>query len=172
MNVAYPKWVYYVSLIINSKKNDAWLKKWKQMHCYIKCYSVKEIIWLYRSCKQRAINVHDNINKWKHFLRNWPFVREIYRSPMESPSALEQAAEQTIESLVIRDAITLIMTPLWWAFMFSNIAMGVSLGDLGVLFRFNLLYQLICLNDIQNVIAAINVLPYVAKTYKAEFLDG
>ena len=25
---------------------------------------------------------HDDVIKWKHFPRNWPFVREIHRSPV------------------------------------------------------------------------------------------
>ena len=28
---------------------------------------------------------HDDVIKWKHFPRNWPFVREIQRSPVNSP---------------------------------------------------------------------------------------
>ena len=28
---------------------------------------------------------HDNVIKWKHFPRYWPFVREIHRSPVNSP---------------------------------------------------------------------------------------
>ena len=28
---------------------------------------------------------HDDVIKWKHFPRNWPFVREIHRSPMNFP---------------------------------------------------------------------------------------
>ena len=28
---------------------------------------------------------HDDVIKWKHFPRNWPFVREIRRSPVNSP---------------------------------------------------------------------------------------
>ena len=28
---------------------------------------------------------HDDVIKWKHFPRYWPFVREIHRSPMNSP---------------------------------------------------------------------------------------
>ena len=27
---------------------------------------------------------HDDVIKWKHFPRNWPFVRGIHRSPMNS----------------------------------------------------------------------------------------
>ena len=29
-------------------------------------------------------NIHDEIIKWKHFPRHWPFVLGIYRSPMNS----------------------------------------------------------------------------------------
>ena len=28
---------------------------------------------------------HDDVIKWKHFLRNWPFVRGIHRGPVNSP---------------------------------------------------------------------------------------
>ena len=28
---------------------------------------------------------HDDVIKWKHFLRHWPFVRGIHRSPVNSP---------------------------------------------------------------------------------------
>ena len=28
---------------------------------------------------------HDDVIKWKHFPRNWPFMREILRSPVNSP---------------------------------------------------------------------------------------
>ena len=28
---------------------------------------------------------HDDVIKWKHILRNWPFVREIHRSPVNFP---------------------------------------------------------------------------------------
>ena len=28
---------------------------------------------------------HDDVIKWKHFPRNWPFVRVIHRSPVNSP---------------------------------------------------------------------------------------
>ena len=29
--------------------------------------------------------LHDDVIKWKHFPRNWPFVRGIHRSPVNSP---------------------------------------------------------------------------------------
>ena len=28
---------------------------------------------------------HDDVIKWKHFPRNWPFMREIHRSPVNFP---------------------------------------------------------------------------------------
>ena len=30
-------------------------------------------------------NNHDDVIKWKHFPRYWPFVRRIHRSPVNSP---------------------------------------------------------------------------------------
>ena len=33
----------------------------------------------------KLIHAHDDVIKWKHFPRNWPFVRGIHWSPMNSP---------------------------------------------------------------------------------------
>ena len=49
---------------------------------------------------------HDDVIKWKHFPRYWPFVRGIHRSPVASGaelwcflgSAPEQTVEQTIDT--------------------------------------------------------------------------
>ena len=30
-------------------------------------------------------SIHDDVIKWKHFPRYWPFVRGIHRSPVDSP---------------------------------------------------------------------------------------
>ena len=32
-----------------------------------------------------VISLHDDVIKWKHFPRNWPFVRGIHRAPVNSP---------------------------------------------------------------------------------------
>ena len=66
---------------------------------------------------------HDSVIKWEHFPRYWPFVRGIHRHRWISLtkasdaerwcfrwSAPEQMVEQTIETLVIWDAIVPIMT--------------------------------------------------------------
>ena len=31
------------------------------------------------------VQFHDDVIKWKHYPRNWPFVRGIHRSPVNSP---------------------------------------------------------------------------------------
>ena len=32
-----------------------------------------------------TVTMHDDVIKWKHFPRHWPFVRGIHRSPVNSP---------------------------------------------------------------------------------------
>ena len=39
----------------------------------------------------RASSYHDNVIKWTHFLRNWPFVRGIHQSPVNSPHKASDA---------------------------------------------------------------------------------
>ena len=34
---------------------------------------------------EHAIDIHDDVIKWKHFTRYWPFVRGIPRLPVNSP---------------------------------------------------------------------------------------
>ena len=45
--------------------------------------------WQHRcqQCGKRfhAITSHDDVSKWKHFPRYWPFVRGIQQSPVNSP---------------------------------------------------------------------------------------
>ena len=40
--------------------------------------------WL-PSIKSQTIQIHDDVIKWKHFPRYWPFVRGIHRWPVNSP---------------------------------------------------------------------------------------
>ena len=41
-------------------------------------YNTLMVVLIPTSCNQNF--VHDDVIKWKHFPRYWPFVREIYRS--------------------------------------------------------------------------------------------
>ena len=42
------------------------------------------VLWAPRAAED-AGSQHDDVIKWKHFPRNWPFVRGIHRSPVNSP---------------------------------------------------------------------------------------
>ena len=65
--------------------------------CSIRCHAIFNVHIVYSYIKQPAMYtciwmmmslivwVHDDVIKWKHFPRNWPFVRGIHRSPMNSP---------------------------------------------------------------------------------------
>ena len=46
---------------------------------YSPCFSVRVLISFSTS------NIHDDVIKWKHFPRYWPFVRGIQRCPVNSP---------------------------------------------------------------------------------------
>ena len=41
--------------------------------------------FLHNNCVVPVIPIHDDVIKWKHFPRYWPFVRGIHRSPVNSP---------------------------------------------------------------------------------------
>ena len=46
------------------------------------------VMWFmlfFSHCRMFCISYHDDVIKWKHFPRNWPFVREIHRSPVNFP---------------------------------------------------------------------------------------
>ena len=42
------------------------------------------LVWVIH-WRTRMENPHDNVIKWKHFPRYWPFVRGIHRPPVNSP---------------------------------------------------------------------------------------
>ena len=47
--------------------------------------SINKFITYYGATYVRSLTVwaiHDDVIKWKHFPRNWPFVRKIHRSPV------------------------------------------------------------------------------------------
>ena len=58
--------------------------------CYVSVSKILALIWstMMISCMNKVWTtfraLHDDVIKWKHFLRNWPFVRGIHRSPVNS----------------------------------------------------------------------------------------
>ena len=59
-----------------------WRWIWK-LYMHVSSDSVDIISGFYKSTN--VSRVHDDVIKWKHFPRNWPFVRGIHRSPVKSP---------------------------------------------------------------------------------------
>ena len=47
--------------------------------------SYEDLLRNTRLFSSRLIDYHDDVIKWKHFPRYWPFVRIIHRSPVNSP---------------------------------------------------------------------------------------
>ena len=44
----------------------------------------------YEYCVNGTSDLHDDVSKWKHFPRYWPFVRGIHRSPLNSHKRLSK----------------------------------------------------------------------------------
>ena len=94
---------------------------------------------------------HDDVIKRKHLPRYWPFVREIHRSPVNSPHK-GQWHRTLLFSLicawingwvnnrvaVIWDAITPIMTSQWCPALFMLLSPGMTFRYLKRLWRYEL----------------------------------
>ena len=57
------------------------------MFCWLTSLSVARCIIESSICcaGDWYLTLHDDVIKWKHFPRNWPFVRKIHRSPVNFP---------------------------------------------------------------------------------------
>ena len=51
--------------------------------CIIIWITINLLQWHFMN--ENCFHSHDDVIKWKHFPRYWPFVRGIHRSPMNSP---------------------------------------------------------------------------------------
>ena len=76
-------WFPCVQLIIIPHWFRSWLEPWGRTgdKPLSELISLLTHIWVTWLCKI----THDDVIKWKHFLRNWPFVRGINWSPVNSP---------------------------------------------------------------------------------------
>ena len=57
-----------------------WARTKKLWGMFIRVEEVYILLW-----SSQKMVVHDDVIKWKHFPRYWPFVRRIHRSPVTSP---------------------------------------------------------------------------------------
>ena len=53
--------------------------------CWRKIQLLSQVSENHRASLYDHYTVHDDVIKWKHFPRYWPFVRGIHRSPVNSP---------------------------------------------------------------------------------------
>ena len=68
--------------------------------------------------RQHKLTVgHDDVIKWKHFLRYWPFVRGIHRSPVNSPHK-GQWRGALMFSLIC--ALNKRLSKQWWCWWFET----------------------------------------------------
>ena len=65
------KTIFYTNVLLFVDKRIFWY-----MHPFL-CKVLSELL-LFE-------DIHDDVIKWKHFPRYWPFVRGIHRSPVKSP---------------------------------------------------------------------------------------
>ena len=65
--------MYLINAIISVKPCYSRNKFLRRRRCHI--------FWI----RNTGIHHHDDVIKWKHFPRYWPFVRGIHRSPVNSP---------------------------------------------------------------------------------------
>ena len=47
--------------------------------------TARHSVWCRCNAGSMLLNAHDDVIKWKHLPRYWPFVRGIHRSPVNSP---------------------------------------------------------------------------------------
>ena len=57
----------------------------QSLYSYLDIYLPSWYVNVSVRCECRCIVYHDDLIKWKHFLRYWPFARGIHRSPVNSP---------------------------------------------------------------------------------------
>ena len=63
------------------KSNCVHINLWHTVINSFICFAVVRFYRFYHILQ----NYHDDVIKWKHFPRYWPFVRGIHRSPVNSP---------------------------------------------------------------------------------------
>ena len=78
-------WLHYNDrFLIVYKARDHWLLPNLSHSFSFSCYFWR-MAWIKCCPSKETIESHDDVIKWKHFPRYWPFVRGIHRSPVNSP---------------------------------------------------------------------------------------
>ena len=67
--------------------------------------------------KPNLVVTHDDVIKWKHFPRYWPFVRGIHRSPVNSP---HKGQWRDIRCFFFHLRLNKRLSKLWWDWWFET----------------------------------------------------
>ena len=77
---------------LRTASRNAWTTPMNYLHWECKPGTLWPVasssVWSHQSQSdwgQKYHALHDDVTKWRHFPRYWPFVRGIHRSPMTSP---------------------------------------------------------------------------------------
>ena len=83
-NSAKPRWLSVDFYFIIISSTMVWRIRVNKSHWKYIAYIIYK--WITVTSNSRAMLViHDDVIKWRHFPRYWPFVRGIHRSPVKSP---------------------------------------------------------------------------------------
>ena len=77
-------WSYIVKLLCGEYNKTHFCGVLCSIHPYLHAYVMGQVAWTRLGTNSNALD-HDDVIKWKHFPRYWPFVRGIHRSPVNSP---------------------------------------------------------------------------------------
>ena len=79
--------IEYLDKIFNRYANPESYKEWRLVAfpvAFVLTHSQLSSFY-FPSTHLQITRTHDDVIKWKHFRRYWPFVRGIHRSPVNSP---------------------------------------------------------------------------------------
>ena len=83
----YPQATIYMPLLYSPRNYPEWHTHHRP-HAIRRRYNAVCKFWLWYTFQDihmiTLLIFHDDVIKWKHFPRNWPFVRGIHRSPVNS----------------------------------------------------------------------------------------
>ena len=81
LHMSWQEWVIRNHLI----PSNIYRYLWKKSHTEFLVCDSGWSVWTMWTSVHLHLDTHDDVIKWKHFPRYWPFVRGIHRSPVNSP---------------------------------------------------------------------------------------
>ena len=95
-----------------------------------------------------SLRIHDDVIKWKHFPRHWPFVRGIHRWPVNSPHKGQWRGALVFSLICVRTNAR------------NNLRRHYAHDDVIVMYMFLLLFSNCIVRYISNHRVTINTVPF------------